>query len=91
MSKGLPPVSPALRHADSEFEAEALASLDSLYRAARRDQKVICRGAAGEVCSALSSGSFNRSKSCEASHYSVHCRVNGVSTDSLASAGAHCS
>src|SRR5258708_10181325 len=40
MSKGLPPVSPALRPADREFEAEALASLDSLYRAALRLTRV---------------------------------------------------
>jgi len=41
MAKGLPPVSPAPRHAEAphtsgDFEAEALSAIDSLYRAARR-------------------------------------------------------
>jgi RNA polymerase sigma-70 factor (ECF subfamily) len=40
MPKGLPPVSPAPGHAAPEFEAEALAALDSLYRAALRLTRV---------------------------------------------------
>jgi RNA polymerase sigma-70 factor, ECF subfamily len=45
MAKGLPPVSSALRHAEAphsagDFEAEALAAIDSLYRAARRLTRV---------------------------------------------------
>ncbi len=45
MAKGLPPVSPASRHAeapyrDGGFEAEALSAIDSLYRAARRLTRV---------------------------------------------------